>query len=139
MVVRKSKLARREKAPETCIPKRGGVRPVASSRVDKELKVFEGIGEVSPHTHYPRTRPGIKHTAWSITPRPSASSYRPGTVPIYSPVTLGARDKRYFSGSGALHGATIAETVGKVTDVLYMTTEKAASHLSYHNSVWESP
>ena len=94
---------------------------------------------MSPHTHYTRTRPGIKHTAWSITPRPSVSSYRPGTVPIHSPVTLGERDKRYFSGSGALHGATIAETVGKVTDVLYMTTEKAASHLSYHNSVWESP
>ena len=104
-----------------------------------ESSRFEGIGEVSPHTHYTRTRLGIKHTAWSITPRPSASSYRPGTVPIHSPVTLGARDKRYFSGSGALHGATIAETVGKVTDVLYMTTEKAASHLSYHNSVWESP
>ena len=107
--------------------------------VDKSSRFFEGIGEVSPHTHYTRTRPGIKRTAWSITPRPSASSYRPGTVPIHSPVTLGARDKRYFSGSGALHGATIAETVGKVTDVLYMTTEKAASHLSYHNSVWESP
>ena len=118
------------------IPKRGGGRPVGRNQ---ELSRFEGIGEVSPHTHCPRTRPGIKHTAWSITPRPSASSYRPGTVPIYSPVTLGARDKRYFSGSGALHGATIAETVGKVTDVLYMTTEKAASHLSYHNSVWESP
>ena len=115
------------------------MRPVARSRVEKELKVFEGIGEVSPHTHFTRTRPGIKHTAWSITPRPAASSYRPGTVTTHSPVALGARDKRYFSGSGALHGATIAETVGKVTDVLYMTTEKAASHLSYHNSVWESP